>query len=393
MIKRHRSIGVVTAVAVSGVTLFASLAPAVSASQSSRAQSAKSQFNALVSEAKASNHEVAFPYGSAPAAEIAADVQGFEHTFGFPVAIQNVPGNTSLDIPQKVLAAAPSGKGVVDEVGAGDLWYELKVFGDGYFRKPNWAALYYKWPNMSTYRGLVQPNLKATVKGKVIHAIDYSVVTQDAPYAIIYNTKYVTAAQMKNATWQTLLSPTFKGRVAIDETGGTMGYYGLAVGEAKMKSFIQGLESNAVIPVSGGSAGVANAVVSGQAWIGLSSYAEIATEDSVGAPIAGVIPRISPTDHRVAMNVDASWLLQPGVNDPAMAELFWGWYVNQGIRVNAPWGSSRLDPKEEGVFPLAGTLKADGITPAEYVVPHTLGQATLFNGLITTAGELLTGTA
>jgi hypothetical protein len=292
-----------------------------------------------------------------------------------------------------VLAAAPSGKGVVDQVDIGDLWYEIKVFSDGYFRKPNWQALYYKWPNMSIYRNLDEPNLKATVNGKTIHALDYAAISQDAPYAIIYNTKYVSAASMKNATWQTLLNSTYKGRVAIDETGGTLGYYGLAVGEQKMKSFIQGLQSNSVIPVSGGSAGVANAVVSGQAWIGLAAYGEIATEDSVGAPIGGVIPTIAPKDHRVAMNVDASWLLNPGVNNPAMSELYWAWFVNQGVRVDAPWGSSRLDPKEANYFPLEAALKADKLTPADFVVPRTLGQATLFNGLITTAGELLTGTA
>lgn len=349
-------------------------------------------FNKLVANARATDGKVAVPLNGVPDAAVAADEAAFQKEFGFPVKLVNVPGHPSLELPPKVLSAGLAGKGVVDMYPIGDLSYQTKVFAGGYFRKPDWDALYYKWPDMKNFRQMVEPNLQASVKGQVIHAADYAAVTNQAPYVILYNKRYVSPDSMKGATWQTMLDPKFKGRVAIDQKGGTLAYYGLAQGQSAMSSFIKKLQSNAVIPTPGGSVGVANAVSSGQAWIGLASYQEISVEASHGAPVDGVVPTLSSNDHRVAVNMDAAWMQNPGVNSTAMSELFWAWYVNEGVRINSKWGYARLDPQESKYFPVAGQLASRGITEKDYVTPHTLTQSNSFNQLIDKAGGQLTGT-
>jgi hypothetical protein len=70
-------------------------------------------------------------------------------------------------------------------------------------------------------------------------------------------------------------------------------------------------------------------------------------------------------------NVTVACLINPPVNNPDMAALFWAWDVFDGNYVEAKINGGavlRLYPEEEKYFPLAKLVRQHGITSEDQVV-------------------------
>jgi ABC-type Fe3+ transport system substrate-binding protein len=354
---------------------------------------AASQFATLVAQAKASNHQVAVPLTSQSSAQIADLEKAFQTEFGFPLDLVNVPGHASLVFPTKVVAAAQEGKAVADVTIDTGLYYTQVMFDDGTFRKPDWAAVESKWPSLAQLRTQVEPNL-TNKDGQ--QESEYALPGGVSPYVVLYNTKKLSASEISGFTWASMADPKWKGDIAIDETGGIIAYYAMVPGVSydQYKSFVNAVAQNKPIAVTGGSTGVAQAVVSGQAEAGITSLLVAQKVVTSGAPVAIYWAPVSPTQHYLPEAQEADFMVTPTLDNPSMAELFWAWYGAVGIYSIVPDGGlQRADPAESAVFPLVKQVQEAGFSTADFVQPTDTASTKVFAEAVTYGGDVLTGNA
>jgi ABC-type Fe3+ transport system substrate-binding protein len=372
-------------VVVAGATSSTAATPAASGSPAA-------QFAALVSAARKSNHKVTAALSTYTPALLQMWQNAFKKEFGFSVDLVNVPGHEAIDIPTKVIAAAPSGDGVVDYLNGVPIPYLTGMFDAGDFQEPDWMALEYKWPIIKSLRSAVKPDLQ----GKIGLLSNYVFTAVEDPYVLVYNTSMVTASQAKALTWEDLTEPQWKGKVAVDGSGGATAYLAITpgVGVAGMNSFLKGLVSNGVQPETDGSLGVIQAVERGQAAIGISNHEDLAPLLKKGVPLAYVIAPISSTVHEVPVSTDMTGLVKPGVDNLSMAELWMGWLAADGLPLAAKIGAGgpqRLDLAESSVFPLARQISAAGFTSSEFINEDTSAEITAYADATKAGGQILSG--
>lgn len=103
----------------------------------------------------------------------------------------------------------------------------------------------------------------------------------------------------------------------------------------------------------------------GEGDISVASMTTVVEQKTLGAPLD-----IAFADF-VMGNFTVTCLIKPGVNDPNMSALFWGWNTFDGNYVDAKFGGGgvfRLYEEEEKYLPLVKLARENGIKSGDQVV-------------------------
>jgi ABC-type Fe3+ transport system substrate-binding protein len=329
------------------------------------------EFQALVEAARKSDHNVRYALES-QTDTIPLLEELFEKRFGFPVNLQNEPGHASRDIPNKVIAGAKSGKAVVDMVN-GASTNLAATFQAGLMRKPNWKAIESEWPLAATLRKNV---LELKNPGGDLMG-DYCLLEGQIPWLPVYSTDRVKADEVANMTWEDLTDPKWKGRLVLDNNALALYVFPLAQGwsEAKLDEYTKALKANNPTITSGGSAGVTQALLQGEGDIGIAASSTVDGLKESGAPLDYVL-----TTDFLPITQQSICLVDPAVNDPAMAELYFAWLTLEGqYQIVEQGGATRLLEEEKDKFEIAKRVADAGLTLEDLVYARTPEQDSMLD--------------
>lgn len=248
-------------------------------------------------------------------AERAIFAEGFEEKFGFPVTIEvfeQHPSQYSTVLAQEAEAgkvasdmtrggSSPHQSGVINAGGAQDVDFDVlaplfDAAGQARLRELNDA---------------VDPTISSACLADTA-----------APYAIVFNPNMIEKADVPT-TWDGLTAPQYKGLIGMMSGGFPFGTLALNWGEDRILQFARDTKANDVQVISGGSNGVTEAVITGEASIGVASISTTLEKIGDGAPLDFVLPS----------DVNVLFLLNTCVLDgpnPNMAQLFTTWYAVEG---------------------------------------------------------------
>ena len=316
----------------------------------------------LVAKAKESNHTVTVALEATDAQIVKAKEETFQKKFGFPVRIESQPGH-HRDMPLKVVESAKSGRAVID-MWEGGTPLILGMFRAGNTRRPPWAAIYEGWPLARKLQAGV-PNIGGGRDGSVLS--DHCMNMGTTSWSLVYNTRRVKPSEVKDIKLEDLTTDKWRNRVVWDAQG--LGLYTLPFAPGwdveRMRILAHNLGANGAKLVAGGSFNVLQALVQGEADIGLAAMNWVAQQKSLGAPVDIGFAEF------IMGNVTVSCLTKPSVNDPNMAALFWAWDVFDGTYLEAKMSGGavlRLNEEEEKYLPLTKLARQHGITSADQVV-------------------------
>jgi hypothetical protein len=336
---------------------------------------AASAFDDLVERARASDHRVRYALDQFTPEEIEGQERAFEERFGFPVELESEPGHPSQDIPNKVIQSAQAGRGIVDMV-QGNTTNFVQMFRDGYTREPNWDALQEEWPVISRLR---EENIQIEREDGTILG-DHCMLQSQLPWLPVFSTDRVSPDEIEGFEWEDLTDPKWEGRLVLDANAAGLFTFPFAPGwdENRLREFAEGLGANNPTIVSGGSSGVVQAVLAGEGDMGIAVSRVTEGQAAIGAPVDYVIPTdFLPVSYRTTCVVD------PGVNDPDMAELFWAWLNAEYIYDLGAAGEPvdpRLGPEDAEFFEIAALVADAGLTPDEFAFARTPEDDELMSG-------------
>jgi ABC-type Fe3+ transport system substrate-binding protein len=316
----------------------------------------------LVARAKASNHVVTLSLEATDAEIIRAKEQAFEKRFGFPVRMETQPGH-HRDMPVKVIEAAKSGRAVLDMWDGGTPLL-LGMFRSGNTRPPPWDAIYEGWPLARKLRAGV-PDIGGGPGGAKLR--DHCMYMGNTSWSIVHHARRVKASEVKGIKLEDLTAEKWRNRVVWDANA--LGLYTLPFAPGwdveRMRVYSHNLGANGAKLVRGGSVQVLQSIVQGEGDIGLATMNWVAQQKALGAPLEIGFAEF------IMGNVTVACLINPPVNNPDMAALFWAWDVFDGNYVEAKINGGavlRLYPEEEKYFPLAKLVRQHGITSEDQVV-------------------------
>ena len=348
----------VTAVALAFV-LFTS-ASSVNAAQGAAPK--PMTFKELVAKAKASSRTVTKTLEATAPEIIKAQEAAFLKRFGFPVRIESQPGH-HRDVPMKVVESAKSGRGVVD-MWDGGTPLVLGMFRAGNTRRPPWEAVYEGFPLAQKLRATV-PSIGGAPDGSVLS--DHCMFMQNTSWTLAYNTKRVKSAELKGIKLEDLTGDPWRNRVVWDAKA--LGIYALPFATGwdveRMRVFAHNLGANGVKLAAGGSMQIIESLAQGEGDISMATMNWVTQHKSLGAPIDIAFAEF------VLGNITVNCLMNPGVNDPNMAALYWAWETFDGAYVEAKitgGGIFRLFQEEEKYLPLTKLARQHGITSPDQVV-------------------------
>ena len=240
---------------------------------------------------------------------------GFEEKFGFPVTIEvfeQHPSQYSTVLAQEAEAgkvasdmtrggSSPHQSGVINAGGAQDVDFNVlaplfDAAGQARLRELNDA---------------VDPTISSACLADTA-----------APYAIVFNPGMIDKADVPT-TWDGLTDPQYKGLIGMMSGGFPFGTLALNWGEDRILEFARDTKANDVQVISGGSNGVTEAVITGEASIGVASISTTLEKKDDGAPLDFVLP----SDVNVLFLLNTCVLNGP---NPNMAQLFTTWYAVEG---------------------------------------------------------------
>lgn len=325
----------------------------------------------LVAKAKASNHVITMTLEGVPPEIIRAKEAAFEKRFGFNLRLESEPGH-HRKAPVKIMQAAKTGRGVVD-MWDGGLPLVLRMFKAGHTRQPPWEAVYEGWPLARKLQATV-PAIKSAGGASLR---DHCLHHQMGTWTIVYNTRRVKPEELKGIRFEDLTDEKWRNRVVWDVRA--LGLYVLPFApgwnEDRLRVYAHNLGANGVRLVSGGTSGVLQALIQGEGDIGVASMVQIVQQKTLGAPLDMTFAGM------VLGNLTVSCLIQPGVNDPNMAALYWGWNHFDGNYTEAAitgGGVFRMYDEEADRLPLVKLARQHGIKSVEQVAgPKTEEQAKL----------------
>ena len=325
----------------------------------------------LVAKAKASNHVVTMTLESVPPEIIRAKEKAFEERFGFSLRLETEPGH-HRKAPVKIMQAAKAGRGVVD-MWDGGLPLILRMFKAGHTRQPPWDAIYEGWPLARKLRATV-PAIKSAGGASLR---DHCLHHQMGTWSLVYNTRRVKAEELKGIKYEDLTDEKWRNRVVWDVRA--LGLYALPFApgwnEERMRVYAHNLGANGTKLVSGGTSGVLQALIQGEGDIGVAAMTQVVQQKTLGAPLELAFAGM------VLGNLTVSCLIQPGVNDPNMAALYWGWNHFDGNYAEAAitgGGVFRMYDEEADRLPLVALARRHGVKSVEQVAgPKTEEQAKL----------------
>jgi ABC-type Fe3+ transport system substrate-binding protein len=325
----------------------------------------------LVAKAKASNHVVTMTLESVPPEIIRAKEKAFEERFGFSLRLETEPGH-HRKAPVKIMQAAKTGRGVVD-MWDGGLPLVLRMFKAGHTRQPPWDAIYEGWPLARKLRATV-PAIKSAGGASLR---DHCLHHQMGTWTLVYNTRRVKAEELKGIKYEDLTDEKWRNRVVWDVRA--LGLYALPFApgwnEERMRVYAHNLGANGTKLVSGGTSGVLQALIQGEGDIGVAAMTQVVQQKTLGAPLEIAFAGM------VLGNLTVSCLIQPGVNDPNMAALYWGWNHFDGNYAEAAitgGGVFRMYDEEADRLPLVALARRHGVKSVEQIAgPKTEEQAKL----------------
>ena len=325
----------------------------------------------LVAKAKASNHVVTMTLESVPPEIIRAKEKAFEERFGFSLRLETEPGH-HRKAPVKIMQAAKTGRGVVD-MWDGGLPLVLRMFKAGHTRQPPWDAIYEGWPLARKLRATV-PAIKSAGGASLR---DHCLHHQMGTWTLVYNTRRVKAEELEGIKYEDLTDEKWRNRVVWDVRA--LGLYALPFApgwnEDRMRVYAHNLGANGTKLVSGGTSGVLQALIQGEGDIGVAAMTQVVQQKTLGAPLEIAFAGM------VLGNLTVSCLIQPGVNDPNMAALYWGWNHFDGNYAEAAitgGGVFRMYDEEADRLPLVALARRHGVKSVEQIAgPKTEEQAKL----------------
>ncbi|MDE0031412.1 MAG: hypothetical protein OXU42_18685 [Deltaproteobacteria bacterium] len=325
----------------------------------------------LVAKAKASSHTITMTLEGVPPEIIRAKEKAFEKRFGFNLRLESEPGH-HRKAPVKIMQAAKTGRGVVD-MWDGGLPLVLRMFKAGHTRQPPWEAVYEGWPLARKLQAAV-PAIKSAAGASLR---DHCLHHQQGTWTIVYNTRRVKPEELKGIRFEDLTDEKWRNRVVWDVRA--LGLYVLPFApgwsEDRLRVYAHNLGANGVRLVSGGTSGVLQALIQGEGDIAVASMVQVVQQKTLGAPLDMTFAGM------VLGNLTVSCLIQPGVNDPNMAALYWGWNHFDGNYTEAAitgGGVFRMYEEEADRLPLVKLARQHGIkSSAQVAGPKTEEQAKL----------------
>ncbi|MCY4486786.1 MAG: hypothetical protein OXF11_06670 [Deltaproteobacteria bacterium] len=325
----------------------------------------------LVAKAKASSGVITMTLEGVPPEIIRAKEDAFQKRFGFKLRLESEPGH-HRKAPVKIMQAAKTGRGVVD-MWDGGLPLVLRMFKAGHTRQPPWEAVYEGWPLARKLRAAV-PDIKSAGGASLR---DHCLHHQQGTWTIVYNTRKVKPEELKGIRFEDLTDEKWRNRVVWDVRA--LGLYVLPFApgwsEERLRVYAHNLGANGVRLVSGGTSGVLQALIQGEGDIAVASMVQVVQQKTLGAPLDMTFAGM------VLGNLTVSCLIQPGVNDPNMAALYWGWNHFDGNYTEAAitgGGVFRIYEEEADRLPLVKLARQHGIKSVEQVAgPRTEEQAKL----------------
>ncbi|MEK7215242.1 MAG: hypothetical protein AAB289_06580 [Chloroflexota bacterium] len=312
---------------------------------------AKPKFDALFAEAKKSNGKVRYSAFGLQPEVIRGKEAAFEKQFGVKITIEQEPGHVSRDIPPKVLQGAKTGKGIVDMMEAGSAANHIPQLDEGAYRIPPWEALTEQWPAIKDMR---QVTTEMTLKdGKKLN--DYCMVGTNSLWSLVYNTNNVKADEVKNITYDDLLTDKWKGRVILEAQAASEKQWPLVPGWPieRVKAYRHNSAVNGAKIVAGGFPAQLAALTQGEGDITAVSWENAYASIKEGAPLQFAFPEF------VASSTTITCVPKFTPNDPSLGAIFWAWDNFEGQYLEAELGSGGarpLYPPEADKFPLAKIL-------------------------------------
>jgi ABC-type Fe3+ transport system substrate-binding protein len=343
--------------------------PAVSATTAPPATKAQfgPKFQALLDEAKKSDGHLRAGMDAYSPEFIRAMEDQFNQEFGIKVTLENEPGHASREIPPKMVQAQKVGKGLVDWIDGGNPSNFAPLMQGDNLQIPDWDALVEQWPEIADLRSMY-PDVPGGPNGTTLQ--DYCMLNTQSTWLFVYNTRNVKPDEVKNLTWNDLLSDKWKGRVAWDAQA--LGFKELPFSTAwpidRLKAYTNNLGANGVKLISGGTTGVLQAVTQGEGDIGMAEAGNIVDQMSQGAPLGIVWPDVIP------FNSLGTCIPKITLDNRALAEVFFAWRNIEGEWLRAKMGAGGARPyyaPEADKFQLAKLAKGAGVTPDRLAQPKT----------------------
>jgi ABC-type Fe3+ transport system substrate-binding protein len=185
---------------------------------------------------------------------------------------------------------------------------------------------------------------------------------QDIWFAIVYNTDEIKLEDVPT-TFDGLLNPKFKGRVAWMSSGFPIGEMANVFSSEYALDYAARLHRNDVILVQGGGMGVVEAVASGQATLGVTTHTFALMKKAQGAPVDAVVTK----PDLVGFDFNFCVLNGPHRN---LAQLFVVWLTTEARfqLLDAPYYYARISDQ---AGPIADVLKKQGVTREDFKTIRT----------------------
>jgi ABC-type Fe3+ transport system substrate-binding protein len=292
-----------------------SVAPATPAATTAARSSAA--FDQLLAAAKQEGHVNLWSNVPTRAATLELLQQAFDQKFGGGIKIDQTPLSAG-DAGSRLLAEAQAGRHAGDMAQPSpDIASNLIKAGLGVRR--DWLDLF----------GAKLPNLRSAVQGVVVPELQgIGLAYWDVVYVLLYNTSAIgTGSSKLPRTWDDLADPQFASQLAVDVRGYPFNFLVLHPdwGEARTEKLVRAI--NASNPLKQpGAPQVSDAVVRGDAPLGVGSLADLAVQQKNGRPVQGVVLDYVPLNNLMAF-VPA----QPA--NPNAAQLFAAWMTSDGVAI------------------------------------------------------------
>jgi len=325
------------------------------------------KFQALLDKAKQGDGRLRAGISAYTPEFIRAMEKQFGQEFGINITLENEPGHASREIPPKMIQAQKAGKGLVDYIDGGNPSNFAPLMVQDALQVPPWDALTEQWPEIADLRKLY-PDIPGGPNGTTLQ--DYCMLASQTPWSFLYNTRNVKAEDVKNIKWDDLLTDKWKGRVAWDAQA--LGFKELPFHKdwpiTRLQAFSNNLGANGVKLIDGGSNGVVQAVIQGEADISMANTDTILDQISSGAPLGMAWPDIIP------FNSLGTCMPKITADNEALAQVFFAWRNVEGEWLRASMGSGGARPfyaPEADKFPMAKIAKDAGVTEARLAQPKS----------------------